>query len=399
MADEGKAGAPAPAMIPIDAASSSVKGQLVVAEPGPPPPANPKSARWPTWIWAGLVAFVFAAVGLWYLQPWASKGLAVIVETVVPAPMVRVLAVNGRIAPLHLVDLKPRVGGEVLAVLADEGAVVAQGDVLAQVDPSGQQAVVRQAMAGLDAGLVAQSQAAASLARAEALRDNISRTTLDDARSAQQTARQEVARLEALFDQAQIDLEKYTIVAPTAGTVLTRTAETGQSVDPATALFSMADLGQLVVETDVDEAYATQITAGLPAVLQLKGETTRRDGSVSFVAAQVDADTGGLAVKIAFDDPVTAPVGLTVTANIIVDRQAAAITIPRAAVVTDATNTAVFVVAADHAVRRVVTVVDWPADRVEVTTGLAAGDIVITDATGLSDGAAIAVSPPASAEP
>lgn len=122
-----------------------------------------------------------------------------------------------------------------------------------------------------------------------------------------------------------------------------------------------------MVQADVDETYATQISPGLAAVLQLKGETTKLDGQVSFVAAQVDAATGGLAVKIAFDVPVVAPVGLTVTANIIVDRQEAAIAVPRAAVISDAQGTVVFVAVAGHALRRDVTVVDWPSARVEVT--------------------------------
>jgi hypothetical protein len=72
---------------------------------------------------------------------------------------------------------------------------------------------------------------------------------------------------------------------------------------------TVADLGELVVEADVDEAYATQIAEGQPAVLQLAGETGTRDGHVSFVSRRVDVDTGGLAVKIAFDAPVDGPRG------------------------------------------------------------------------------------------
>lgn len=374
-------------------APPATAGQLTVPAQSPlPPRPAPEKRRW--WIWAGVAMVVVAAAALWYIQPWASKGLAVATEIVTPAPLIRVLAVNGRLAPLHAVDVKPSTGGEVLAVLAAEGDQVTQGAVLARIDASAQQAVVRQAMAGLDAGLVAQAQADAALTRAQALGDNIARTALDDAQSAQQSAGQEVARLTAVLDQAQIMLGKYTILAPVAGTVLTRTAEVGQTVDISSVLFRMADLGQLVVETDVDETYATQISPGLAAVLQLKGETAKRDGHVSFVAAQVDAATGGLAVKISFDAAVTAPVGLTVTANIIVEQLDAAIAVPRAAVVSDAQGAVVFVVQAGHAVRRDVTVVDWPSDRVEVTQGLAAGDIIITDATGLSDGLSITVTAP-----
>ncbi len=399
MPAKSKADPATPAKMPSDAAAPAGTRQLVVAAADTPNPPDTKPKKWPRWVWAGLVLVALAAVILWYFQPWVSRGLPVTVETVANAPLVRVLAVNGRIAPLHLVEVTPAVGGEVMAVLVDEGAVVAQGDVLVRIDASGQQAMVRQAMAGLDAGLVAQAQAEASLVRAQALGDSIARIVLDDARSAQQTAAQDVARLTAVFDQAQVELAKYTLLAPVAGTVLTRNAEVGQAVDATTTVFSIADLGQLVVETDVDESYATQITPDLPVVLQLKGETIRRDGSVSFVAAQVDAATGGLAIKIAFDDPVTAPVGLTVTANIIVDSQDAAIAVPRAAVVREATSAIVYVVEADKAVRRDVTVVDWPADRIEVTAGLVAGDSVITDATGLSDVMAVTVSTAAAADP
>ncbi len=351
------------------------------------------------WIWAGLVALVLGAAALWYVQPWASKALAVTVETATPAPLILVLAVNGRLAPQHLVAVKPSVAGTVTSVLVEAGAVVQQAQVLAQMDASGQQAQVRQAIAGLDAGFAAQAQAEANLARAEALGGNVTRTALGDARTAQQTATQEVARLTALLDQAQISLAKYTIAAPVAGTVLSRNAEVGQVVDIATALFAIADPGKLLVETDVDEGYAARMTLGLPAVLQLKGDSTKRDGRVSFVAAQVDAATGGLAVKIAFDKTVTAPVGLTVTANIIVERQAAAISVPRAAVISDATGASVFVAVAGRAVRRDVSVVDWPADRVQVTAALTVGDVVITDATGLSDGLAISLPAAAKADP
>jgi RND family efflux transporter MFP subunit len=341
------------------------------------------------WLWGVLAVIAIAAGAVWFFQPWVSKGLAVKVETVTPTPLTRVLAVNGRIAPLHLVEVKPTVGGRMTTVLVDEGDAVVAGDVLARVDATQQQAAVRQSLAGLDAGLVSLSQAQGNLGRAEALGGTITRTALQDARAAQQTASQEVARLTALFDQTQIELAKYTLIAPMAGTILTRNAEVGQVVDASKAVFTVADLAELVVETDVDEAYAARIIPDLAAILQLTGSGEKLDGHVRFVAPQVDAATGGLAVKIAFDRPIVAPVGLTVTANIVVDQQDAALSVPRAAVVTDATGAAVFVASNGLAERRGVTVVDWPADRLQVTQGLVVGDAVITDAIGLSDGLAI----------
>ncbi len=165
--------------------------------------------------------------------------------------------------------------------------------------------------------------------------------------------------------------------------------EHGQTVDPSNALMTIADLGHLIVETDVDEAYATQIRAEVPAVLQLAGETITRDGWVRFVSQQVDAATGGLSVQIGFADDVSAPVGLTVTANIIVDQRSAALTVPRAAIVRTDAGPAVYVVVDGAAQSRAVAVIDWPAARLIVTEGLSPGDTVIADATGITAGQAV----------
>ncbi len=357
-----------------------------------PPAAAPKPGRrWWVWAMGGLVAVGTAA--LIYLQPWAAKVPLVMVETVVSAPVTRVLAVNGRIEGVRSVDVRPLVSGTLVEVSVGEGDAVTRGQRLLQLDTAAPQAVVRTAVAALDSALVAQQDAAATLARDKALGANVAPVVLENAARAVQTAAQEVARMTALLEQEQIQLEKFTIAAPIAGSVLVLHADPGQSVDPSTALLTIADLGRLVVETDVDESYATQIRTGQPAALQLSGEGAVRAGHVSFVSQRVDADTGGLAVKLTPDAALTAPIGLTVTANITVDDRAAAITVPRAAILGDLAGDAVLVVRDGQAQRRAVQVIDWPAARLIVTEGLAPGDVVIADATGLSDGQPIKVAP------
>jgi RND family efflux transporter MFP subunit len=341
------------------------------------------------WVW-GVGGLLAAGLGLGlYFQPWAAKTTLVVTEIVALAPVTRILAVNGRIEALRSVDLRPLVSGTLAAVVVAEGDVVASGADLAQIDQATQQAVVRQAKAGLDAALVAQDDAKAIYDRTKALGANAARTVLEDAARAMQSAAQEVVRTTALFDQAQIQLGHFTIRAPMAGTILVLNVDPGQAVDTSTILLTLADLGALVVETDVDEAYATQIRLGQPAALQLAGETTVRDGRVSFVSQRVDEATGGLAVKLAFDVPVTAPIGLTVTANIVVDNRPAALTVPRAAIMTGAQGMAVFVMADGLAQQRPIAVIDWPAARLIVTDGLAPGDVLIADAAGLVDGQAV----------
>ena len=370
--------------------TSAPKLPAVRSQPAAQVPGAKRFGR-RAWVWAICLAVAGGAgLGL-YIQPWAAGALPVAVEITAAAPVTRVLAVNGRIAASHSVDVRALIGGTLADVHVATGDVVQQGTVLAGIDAAAQRAAVRQAMAGLDAALLAQAEAGDVFARAEALGDNVARTVRDAAARAAQLAQQDVARAAAMVDQAQVQLELHAIRAPLTGTVLSLNVEPGQSIDPSTVLMTLADLDRLVVEADVDEAYATQMRTGLPAVLQLVGETTTRPGIVSLVSQRVDTATGGLAVELRPDDPVIAPVGLTVTINIIVDSIDAAITAPRAAIQTGDAGDAVFVVVDGTAQRRPVSVIDWPAARLIVTRGLSPGDMLILDATGITDGQAVRV--------
>lgn len=340
------------------------------------------------WFWAlgGVVVLGVAAVLYW--QPFTPKATTVTVETMAEAQATRVLAVNGKIAALTSVSVRSSVSGSLQATMAVVGQRVAEGEVLAAVDASQQQAVVRQAQSALAQGILKQSQAGADYARLRDLGTVTARTAVEAAQSSLAQAAQNVESLKALLDQAQIQMNRYTIKAPMAGVIMLRGADPGQYIDPSLSLFTMSDLSALVVETNVDEAYATQVSLGQTVALELVGTTRTLPGKVSFVAPRVDPSTGGLEVKIAPDAPLTAPVGLTVTANIVVDERSAALTIPRTAMVS---GPAVFLMKGAKAVKTPVEVIDWPAARLIVTKGLAVGDVVIVDATGLKDGALVKV--------
>jgi RND family efflux transporter MFP subunit len=178
------------------------------------------------------------------------------------------------------------------------------------------------------------------------------------------------------------------------GTVTDLPVVTGQTIDPGTVLMTIADMGRLVVEAVVDETHALELKTGLTATMRPTGSSEVLTGRVSRVAQVVDAATGGLAVTLTPDTALVAPIGLTVTANITIEDRSEAITVPRAAVIADEAGMAVFVLDGDIAARRAVSVIEWPAARLIVTKGLSPGDPVITDATGLTDGAAVAVAVP-----
>jgi RND family efflux transporter MFP subunit len=368
--------------------------ELAAQVPAVRPPASPPSRKRRLWRLGGAGALGLVLAGVAFSQFWMARPTPVAVEIVTPAPVTRLLAVNGRLAARHSVALRTRVSGAVVALPVAEGDTVAAGQVLARIDAEAQNAVVRQAMAALDAALIARDEARDTYDRSLALGGNVARSVLESEARAVQSAERDVERLTAALEQAQVALRDHVIRAPMNGTVLILDAEVGQIADQATPILTLADLSDLIVEADVDEAYATQINEGQPAVLQLSGETGTRDGDVTFVSRQVDVATGGLAVRIGFADPVDAPVGLTVAANIIVDQREAALTVPRTALRPDGSATGVFVVEDGAARLQPVTLVEWPAARLIVTSGLSEGDLVITDATDIAEGQAVVVEQP-----
>lgn len=334
--------------------------------------------------WGILAIALLIGGGAIYLRMQSNSIPSVVVETATLGPVTRVLAVNGKIAAQDEVQIRATVSGLILALKVGEGDLVIKGAVLAQLDDNQQRAIVQQALSALQHGQTLATQADASYQRYAALGPVISKSVLQDAQSSREGANQEVSRLTALWDQSVIQLSRYTVTAPMGGTVLLRSAQLGQLADTATPLFTLADLSVLTVETNVDEAYGAQISLGQAVSLQLVGSRAVLAGKVSFASPRIDAATGGRAVTIDFAAPLAAPVGMTVTANIVVDARDA-LTVPRAALRGDA----VFLRVGKRAKLTPVTVIDWPAARLIVTEGLKAGDQVIIDATGLVDGQAV----------
>lgn len=352
---------------------------------------SPRRVPW----WAVVLIGLCLAVAGWLAaaRPWQARPVTVTVETVTPEPASRVLAVNGRIEPRTQIQVQPIVAGQVKSVGATDGDVVSEGAVLAAIDDSQQRAAVSQADSAIHAARAQLDKATADYDRARSLGDAISQKDLDAARVAKQTAQNDVERLTAARDQAASLLAQYTITAPFDGTVVTRGVDPGQVVSPSTTMFVLADLTHVRASASVDELYAAEIKRGLPVRLQPSGYNRVLEGTVSFVSPTVDASTGGRLVRVDIADlaGLTLPIGLTVNLNIVVDQETEALTVPRPAILDPTTKPGVLLVKNGKAVRKDVEFIDWPAGRLMVTSGLEAGDVVITNPTPAMESAAVEV--------
>ncbi len=333
-----------------------------------------------------LIVVAGAATYAGLMRPWEPKPTVVAAEVVTPGEISQVLAVNGRVAASKSVTVRSAVSAQAMSVNADVGDAVEADAVLVSLDAALVEAQVEQARSALDAQLVQQRQAEANAARSQALGENATRASREDAELALAAAVNETARQQAALDQAQRQIDQYTIRAPMAGVVLSRGVDQGQLVDPQTELFVIADTSDLVVETDVDELYSSRVSAGLPALLKPVGATVAQYGTVTFAAPTVDPATGGRAIKIAFDERVALPVGQTVNANVIVDEVADALSVPRGAIVTDGADSHVYVIVDGVVAAKPIRFNDWPADRVIVTDGLVEGDVVILEPASVAVG-------------
>lgn len=160
----------------------------------------------------------------------------------------------------------------------------------------------------------ARKQAAATLALRNSNRtqDLIRRRAEEEARSAVEQARASFRQAEALLNYQKAQLDKAIIHSPIDGTVLSITAQQGETVAAgfsAPTLITVADLHRLEIRTYVDEVDIGKVHRGLPAevrveaypnrvfhghVTKMAAASTMKDNVVTYETTVAVTDAGGL---------------------------------------------------------------------------------------------------------
>lgn len=318
---------------------------------------------------------VSAAAG-WLLWPRAPR---VEVIRVALAPATRVLAINGKIRPQLSVEVRSPVGGTLRALPFDVGAQVPVGTVLARIDDAPELAAIAQARAAVAAQEATVAQARRDLARYEALGEFVARREVEERRLAVSEGARELQRRQAAVVEASEQRDRRVIRAPFSGVILDRPVDPGQVVGADTVIYRLADLTRPEISAEVDEIYAAEVRPGGRALVSLPGTPRPLSARVVHVEPLVDPATGAREARLELlEAPVEAPAGLTVTINLIVDERAAALSIPRSAVLQSERGARVRLVDGDDIVReRPVRIIEWPAESVIVEAGLRAGERIL----------------------
>jgi RND family efflux transporter MFP subunit len=335
-------------------------------------------------ILAALTATGLAFAGYWLLAP-REKEVSTITAQLATAE--RILAVNGRIRPKLEVEIRPALGGELVALPFDVGDQVAAGQVIARIDDAPEVAAIAQAEASVQGQQATVAQASRELARYEALGEFVSRRQVEEQQLAVEEGERELSRRRAAVVQVRELRDRRVLRAPFAGVILERPVDPGQTVGLESVIYRLADLSSPEVTVEVDEIYAAEIRPGMDAQISLPGQSRQFAASVVHVEPRVDPATGARAVRLSVPgQDIEAPSGLTVTVNLVIERRDQAISVPRSAIIQSGTGTGtdsgamVLVVGQDDVVaERAIRFVDWPAEEVIILSGIRAGDRILAD--------------------
>lgn len=275
-----------------------------------------------------------------------------------------------------------RVGGKVVRRRVEVGQRVTAGQVLVELDPADLELELGAATAALASAEADAALAASELSRHEELaaRGLVSRSALDARRNADAAARARVRQAEARLAAARNAAGYAKLGSPVDGVVVAAAAEPGQVVAAGQPVVTVADTGEIEAEIHVPESRIANVAVGASARIALwADEDVVLAGRVREIAPEADPRARTYAVRIAIGKP-PARVQLGMTARaMLVDRRAAAITVPITAVTETDGRPSVWRV--DRRTATVspvpVTVREWGADTALLEGGIDVDDWIV----------------------
>jgi membrane fusion protein (multidrug efflux system) len=280
---------------------------------------------------------------------------------------VKVLAeAEGRIEKLNVEEGDMVRKGQVLAVLVQDEARIAKSKV--ELKASNANAALLRAQDSFEQGL-------------------ISSETFDKLKMDYEIAQQEVA-------EAEWRLAKTVIRAPFAARITERFITLGQHLRPGDELFTVADYDPLVARIYLPERDIVELEVGREVRITPAADTGLVfTGRIRQIAPVVDTATGTVKVTVeAVQPPAGVRPGAFVSIDIVRERRAAVLLLPRVSVVRELRTAHVFVTEEGTAVKKAVTLGIEEGELVEALTGVAEGDaVVIAGQGGLDDGQRIKI--------
>ncbi len=311
----------------------------------------------------------------------------------------------GNVTPAATVTVIPQASGTITQVLFQEGQRVAKGQALAIIDPRPYRAQLLQVQGNLVRDRAQLENAQVQLKRYDILiaQDSIARQDRDTQAALVHQLQGTVMTDQGAVQQAQINLSYTRIVSPVAGRIGLRVVDVGNYIGAgaSTGIAVVTTLQPIDVEFAIPQQQAPVIQkriaqgALIPAqALDSTRTNTLDTGRFSTLNNQVDTTTGTIKGKARFPNAgYQLFPSQFVNVRLTIDTVQNAITVPPAAVRTGPNGDFVWLLKPDRTVtQRVVKTGVNGADKVQITSGLAVGDTVVTDGGDrLTEGATVAL--------
>jgi membrane fusion protein (multidrug efflux system) len=198
---------------------------------------------------------------------------------------------------------------------------------------------------------------------------------------------------EARVAAARAHLDDTVIRAPFAGRVGLRRVSIGSLISPGTVITTLDDTGTIKLDFTIPETFLAAVRPGLDITARsVAYPDAIFAGAVTSIDSRVDPSTRSITVRAALPNAegLLKP-GMFLTVRLsrgVVD----ALLVPEQALVPEQGDMFVFVVEGGAAAKRLVRIGERRVGDVQVTTGLAVGELVVTEGTQrLRDGSAVSV--------
>jgi RND family efflux transporter MFP subunit len=306
------------------------------------------------------------------------------VRSIIAAPddVHSIVTQTGEVVPRSEVAMSFKVGGRMVMRNVDVGATVAEGDVLAVIDPRDIENEVRVAEAEVDAAKAALITALSHLERQQRLleRGVVAKAAVEVAESDWQAATSRLQAAEARLAAARDQLSYTELRATEAGIVTRVAAEPGEVISAGQPILHVAARGEREAAFDVTERSIGGAKPGLRVdVALLSSPDVATTGFVREVSPIADPVTRTYRVLVTLPEaPEQMTLGATVEGSVALDLPGVFI-LPASALTSEKGSPAVYVV--DEATgtirRKAVVVARYEEGRVLIASGLAADERVV----------------------
>ncbi len=178
-------------------------------------------------------------------------------------------------------------------------------------------------------------------------------------------------------DSAELALSYYSVTTPISGRVIGKTVEVNGMAAATSPAYTIAGEETMTVTFQVSESIMNTLTKGQKVTVERNGAVF--EGAITEVGNAVNMQTGLFQIKASVQaDGTQLPSGVSVTISSDTYTAANEIIIPYDAVYFENEGSYVYVAKDGHAVKTYVTAGIFDDTRIQITEGLAEGDVVIT---------------------